>query len=233
MQVILNSNVAGSTTRPLTKNESNALVSKISDYINNSGQVEKLIILECEKKIAEIRLQVCEKELDKIRQTKLETQKRIDEARQAKVEAQEGRKILAEQKALILQKTLVQAFYLIFYKREIVDQIPTEDAIEFYKNYLSNHSLTVEVINDEFIFRINSMQPIIQCLEEQKESISSCNFLNFKDRIEDISTLCDYLKQPDCNVKSVGINARISQEAKECLSAAVAARGGQLRVVYK
>ncbi len=77
------------------------------------------------------------------------------------------------------------------------------------------------------------MQPIIQCLEEQKESISSCNFLNFKDRIEDISTLCDYLKQPDCNVKSVGINARISQEAKECLSAAVAARGGQLRVVYK
>ena len=224
------------------------MVSKISDYINNSGQVEKLIILECEKKIAEIGLQVCEKELDKIRQTKLETQKEelMKPVKQSlklvkqslklvkqSLKHKRERKILAEQKALILQKTLVQAFYLIFYKREIVDQIPTEDAIEFYKNYLSNHSLTVEVIDDEIIFRINSMQPIIQCLEEQKESISSCNFLIFKDRIEDISTLCDYLKQPDCNVKSVGINARISQEAKECLSAAVAGRGGQLRVVYK
>ncbi len=98
MQVTPKPNAYVSTTRPLTKNESNALVSKISDYINNSGQVEKLIILECEKKIAEIRLQVCEKELDKIRQTKLETQKRIDEARQAKLEAQERRKILAERK---------------------------------------------------------------------------------------------------------------------------------------
>jgi hypothetical protein len=125
-----------------------------------------------------------------------------------------------------MRDTLVKVFYRIFYASK--QPIPAEPFDSIYNAYLADGSISADEANR--CFRLNSTQGILNYLKTHSQ-VNQCDLRPFKASIGDISALTNYLKASR-TVKTVFANNGISQEAKNKLAEALAARKGDLKVLY-
>jgi hypothetical protein len=77
---------------------------------------------------------------------------------------------------------------------------------------------------------ISSMAPFINFLKEHQE-VKSCDFKDMT-VVQDVETLAQYLKDPQCAVTLLKIKTDISDQGKDSLKAAETARQGAFTVQY-
>ena len=124
---------------------------------------------------------------------------------------------------------VTKQFYGIFNKN--VNALTPEKISQIFKDYLADGSLSFErpVEGGPSYPQMNSMKAVTKFLQAHPE-FTTCDFRVFKDKVFDITTLTAFLKTSKIN--GLAMKKSISQEAKNSLATAVAARHGGLKVQY-
>ncbi|MDP1880221.1 MAG: hypothetical protein Q8K60_04705 [Parachlamydiaceae bacterium] len=124
-------------------------------------------------------------------------------------------KIQAEKQKAIAKKQeqLAEKFYGIFHKEK-----PTSEQLKnLMSNCLQDSPFSEEKIDGKTVVKIDSMIPVINYMRLNPE-VTLCKFIAFKSHVNDVATLCDYLKTPECKIRAVGVSNEISEESKALLN---------------
>ena len=161
------------------------------------------------------------------------------------------RPLTANELILLKYETLIVRKFLDIFNIKISPKIKDlrELVPSIFNKYIGRESHSIQIKQVEGISRleINSMEPIINYIEDHPE-IKSCNFRrgkfnrrdfsftgNGRSSIGDIATLAKYLKTPLCEISALVFNMILPKEDKEHLEEAVLARKNSdrlLRVHY-
>jgi hypothetical protein len=159
------------------------------------------------------------------RSKKIEERSKKIEERSKKIE-ERSKKI--EEQTKTRQALVARQFYGIF-SREAKSLTP-EEISQIFKDYLTDGSLSFEhPAEGQSYPQMNSMKAVTKFLADHPE-FKTCNFRVFQDKVFDITTLTEFLKKSE--IKAIGMSNNISQQAKDSLANAVAARNGGLKVQY-